>query len=113
MRTLIVAKIQPGSAPDIARIFADSDATSLPHDLGVAERSLYALDDLYVHLIDFRADGAQAMSELHTHQGFRDISERLARHVSPYRPAWRSPQDAIADRFYHWQATTIERQENS
>jgi len=102
MRTLIVAKIQPGSAPDIARIFADSDATSLPHDIGVTERSLYALDDLYVHVIDFHTDGERAMTELHTHPGFRDISARLARHVSPYRPAWSSPQDAIADRFYHW-----------
>jgi cyclase len=103
-RTVIVAKIRPASLAEVARIFAESDATSLPRDLGVRERSLLSLGDLYVHLIDFDGDAGQAMGELHRHEGFRDINDRLRPHISPYLPTWQSPRDAIAERFYHWRA---------
>jgi cyclase len=103
-RLLIVARILPGAEPDIARVFADSDATDLPRDLGVRERCLYSLDDLYVHLVDFDRPAAAAMSVATRHPGFRDISARLAPYVIPYRSTWRSPRDAQAHRFYHWQS---------
>jgi cyclase len=103
-RTVIVARMLPGSAAEVAKIFAESDRTSLPRDLGVSERTLYSLGDLYVHLVDFDRDAAQAMAEAQGHPGFHDISERLRPHISPYLPTWRSPRDAIADSFYQWRA---------
>lgn len=101
-RTLIVARIRPGSESEVARIFAESDDTSLPVEAGVAERSLYSLQDIYVHVIDFEKDGMQTVAAVQNHQEFRDISERLAEFISPYSPTWRSPRDAMAARFYHW-----------
>ncbi|MGW2240362.1 TcmI family type II polyketide cyclase, partial [Streptomyces sp. NPDC001759] len=38
-QALIVARMAPGSAPDIAKIFAESDRGELPHLVGVVRRS--------------------------------------------------------------------------
>ncbi|MGW2439128.1 TcmI family type II polyketide cyclase, partial [Streptomyces goshikiensis] len=40
-QALIVARMAPGSAPDIAGLFADSDAGELPGLIGVRRRSLF------------------------------------------------------------------------
>ena len=104
-RALIVARIRPAAKAEIARIFAESDRTSLPSHLGVRERGLYALNDLYVHVVDFEADVEKAMAVAQAHPGFHEISEQLRPHVLPYDPrTWRSPRDAMADCFYHWRA---------
>src|SRR3954467_10240063 len=39
-RTLIVAKLRPDRTDDIAKIFGESDATDLPHMIGVSRRAL-------------------------------------------------------------------------
>jgi cyclase len=102
-RSIIVARIRHGAEPDVARIFAESDATSLPHDLGVRERSLYTLRDLYVHLVEFDESVDSAMTRAQQHPGFADISARLRPYISPYDPeTWRSPRDAAARQFYSW-----------
>jgi cyclase len=37
------------------------------------------------------------------HPEFRSVSEELSAYVSAYDPqTWRSPKDAMAHRFYHW-----------
>ena len=106
-RSLIVARIRPGAEPEVARIFVESDATSLPHDLGVRQRSLYSLRDLYVHLVEFDNDVDVVMSRAQVHPGFADISERLRPYISPYDPqTWRSPKDAAAVQFYSWRPET-------
>ncbi|WP_432482229.1 TcmI family type II polyketide cyclase [Kineococcus esterisolvens] len=101
-RNLIVAKISPGAEPDVARIFAESDATDLPHALGVTERSLYSLGDLYVHLVEFDRDAAEVMEIAARQPGFGEISRRLDPFISPYLSTWRGPADASARRFYTW-----------
>jgi cyclase len=102
-RSLIVARIRPGAESEVARIFAESDATSLPHELGVRERSLYSLRDLYVHLVEFDDEVEQVMPRAQRHPGFADISDRLRPYISPYDPdTWRSPKDAAAREFYSW-----------
>jgi cyclase len=104
-RSVIVARIRPGAEPHVARIFAESDATELPHDLGVTERSLYTLEDLYVHMVEFEQDVETVMSRAMRHPGFKAISQQLAPYISPYDPqTWRSPRDAAARRFYTWLA---------
>jgi cyclase len=104
-RTVIVAKIEPGRQQQVAEIFGRSDATSLPHDLGVTGRSLYALDDVYLHVIEFGADPGSALQAAHQLPAFRKISDDLRPYISPYNPAtWRSPQDAVATEFYRWHA---------
>ncbi|MCT7353135.1 TcmI family type II polyketide cyclase [Streptomyces sp. 15-116A] len=102
---LIVARMKPGSAPQIAEVFADSDRGELPHLVGVTRRKLFQFgDDVYLHLIEAEQDPAPAIAKLAGHPEFRGISERLEAYVSAYDPAtWRSPKDAMAQCFYHWQ----------
>jgi len=95
----------PGAEPEVARIFAESDRTSLPGDIGVRERGLYTLRDLYVHVVDFDGEAQSAMAAANAHDGFHEVSDRLRPYVLPYDPeTWRSPRDAMAHRFYHWRA---------
>ena len=51
-RGVIVARIKPGAEEEVARIFAESDETELPRITGVRHRSLYVLDDIYIHLVE-------------------------------------------------------------
>jgi polyketide synthesis cyclase len=106
-RAIIIARIKENAEPQVAEIFAGSDATSLPTDIGVQRRSLYSLGDLYVHAIDFRIDPDEALRVARGLPGFREISAELSRYIRPYDEAtWRSPKDAVAREFYRWTAST-------
>ncbi|WP_117209810.1 TcmI family type II polyketide cyclase [Allorhizocola rhizosphaerae] len=105
-RTIIVARIQPDAESAVADVFAASDATSLPHDLGVRQRALYSLQDIYLHVIDFQSDPAEALRRAQDLPGFRQISADLKPYIRPYdEQRWRTPQDAVAKQFYRWSAT--------
>jgi cyclase len=104
-RGLIVARIKPGSEEDVAAIFARSDETELPALAGVTHRSLFVLDDIYVHYVEMREDFDQAVEGVRDHPLFVEISRQLDAHISPYNPeTWRSPKDATAREFYVWDA---------
>jgi cyclase len=105
-RTIIVAKIRPGNEEQVAKIFEESDAGDLPRLAGVRHRSLFILDDLYIHMIETEGDLANSIDGLRRHELFRDISAKLAPYIQPYNPStWRSPQDAMARLFYRWDAS--------
>ena len=100
---LIVARMEPGAAKDIAGVFADSDRGELPHLVGVTQRSLFQFDDVYLHLIESERDPGPAIAKVAGHPEFVGISRRLEAFVSPYDPqTWRSPKDAMARCFYQW-----------
>jgi hypothetical protein len=99
---MIVAKMRSQDAPTVAEIFARSDATSMPHDIGVTGRSLYRFHGIYVHLIDFGRPAADAMQTAQRLPSFRAVSDDLRPFIEAYDPNWSSPRDAMADRFYHW-----------
>ncbi|TMK71691.1 MAG: TcmI family type II polyketide cyclase [Actinobacteria bacterium] len=102
-RGLIVARIKPGSEDEVARIFAESDESDLPTLAGVKHRSLFVLDDIYVHYVETAEDFEMAVDEVRDHPLFKDISKRLDDHITPYNPeTWRSPKDATAREFYSW-----------
>jgi cyclase len=104
-RGLIVARIRPGARDKVAAIFAASDATELPALAGVRHRSLFVLEDLYVHLVEIDDDFERAVDGVREHALFREISARLEPYIEPYNPVtWRSPKDAMADEFYSWDA---------
>ncbi|WP_229401445.1 TcmI family type II polyketide cyclase [Micromonospora okii] len=103
-RSLIVAKVVPTEQERVAEIFAESDATELPHLAGVRHRSLYRLHDLYVHLLETEQPGEGAVENVREHPEFVRVSARLRPYVSPYLPTWRSPRDAMAHCFYRWDA---------
>ena len=104
-QVMIVAKMRADHSPDVADIFARYDATAMPHQIGVARRSLYQFHGIYVHLIDFARPAGEAMQTAQQLTSFRAVSEDLRPYIEAYQPDWKSPRDAMADRFYHWTAT--------
>jgi cyclase len=104
-RGVIVAKIKPGSEEKVAEIFAESDKTELPALAGVSHRSLFVLDDIYIHYVEMDEDFEQKVDEIRDNPLFREISRQLDDHITPYDPeTWRSPKDAQAREFYRWDA---------
>ncbi|WP_128379330.1 TcmI family type II polyketide cyclase [Streptomyces cavernae] len=100
---LIVARMAPQSAPDIAKVFEASDSGELPHLVGVTQRSLFQFGDVYLHFIEAEREPGPAIAKVTEHPAFRDISDRLSAYVSPYDPqTWRGPKDAMARCFYRW-----------
>ncbi|MFD7026959.1 TcmI family type II polyketide cyclase [Streptomyces sp. NPDC059917] len=103
-QALIVARMAPGSAPDIADLFAASDAGELPHLVGVKRRSLFQFGEVYLHLIESDTPPGPAIAEVTGHPEFRSLSDSLTRYISPHDPeTWRGPKDAMAQRFYRWE----------
>jgi cyclase len=103
-RGVIVARIKPGAEEEVARLFADSDATELPGLAGVRHRSLFVLDDLYIHYVETDDEFAGAVEAIRDHPLFKDISEKLDDYITPYDPeTWKSPKDAQAQEFYRWE----------
>lgn len=102
--TLIVARMAPDSAGDVAELFGEFDQTDLPDRMGTRRRQLFHYRGLYFHLQDFDADhGEQNIEAAKTLPAFVQISEDLKAHIEAYDPkTWRSPKDAMATRFYHW-----------
>ncbi|MFF8280720.1 TcmI family type II polyketide cyclase [Streptomyces lateritius] len=105
--TLIVARMDPGSSVDVAKLFSDFDRTEMPHRMGTRRRQLFEYRGLYFHLQDFDEDqGGQQIQEARHDQRFIQISEDLKPFIEAYDPAtWRSPADAMAQRFYNWEAS--------
>jgi hypothetical protein len=101
---MIIAKMQPDHAPQVAEIFSRSDAGDMPYQIGVSSRSLYRFHELYVHLIDFSRPAGEAMAIAQQLPAFRAVSEELRPYITAYDPNWQSPRDAMAARFYHWTA---------
>ncbi|UCM89384.1 TcmI family type II polyketide cyclase [Streptomyces marincola] len=103
--TLIVARMKPGAADDIARVFADFDATDMPHVMGTRRRELFTYQGLYFHLQDFDSeDGPRNIADARSHPLFVKVSAEMRPFVDPYDPeTWKSPADAMATRFYRWQ----------
>ncbi|ANW17507.1 TcmI family type II polyketide cyclase [Streptomyces clavuligerus] len=103
-QALVVARMAPGSAEGIARLFADSDGGELPRLVGVRRRSLFQFGDVYMHLIEADRPPGPAIAGVGDHPEFRGLCERLTEFVSPYDPqTWRGPRDAMAHRFYTWE----------
>jgi cyclase len=100
-----VARIKPEARERVAEIFAESDAGPLPRLAGVCHRSLFILEDLYIHVVDTEDDVDGAIDQVRDHPLFREISARLEPYIEPYDPVtWRSPKDAMAVEFYRWDA---------
>jgi cyclase len=106
-RGVIVAKIAPGAEDKVAEIFARSDASELPGLAGVRHRSLFVLEDIYVHYVETAEDFEGAVDQVRNHPLFKEISRELDVYIKPYNPeTWQSPKDATAREFYTWDAET-------
>ncbi|MDR3031695.1 MAG: TcmI family type II polyketide cyclase [Kitasatospora sp.] len=105
--TLIVARMADVSGPDVARLFAEFDATEMPHRMGTRRRQLFSYRGLYFHLQDFDGDnGGELIERAKSDPRFVGISNDLKPFIEAYDPqTWRSPADAMATRFYNWEAS--------
>jgi cyclase len=102
---VIVAKIAPGAEDKVAEIFARSDESDLPQLAGVRHRSLFVLDDVYIHYVETDENFEAAVDQVREHPLFKEISRELDAHITPYDPeTWQSPKDATAREFYSWDA---------
>ncbi|MEV0675306.1 TcmI family type II polyketide cyclase [Actinosynnema sp. NPDC050436] len=104
--TLIVARMDAGSRQDVAELFGSFDTTEMPHLMGTRRRQLFSYRGLYFHLQDFESErGHESIEATKTDPRFVRISDDLKPFIEAYDPrTWRSPADAMADRFYHWEA---------
>lgn len=103
-RLLIVARMDLADARHVADLFAASDGTDLPHDLGVLRRDLYTYQGLYFHHVELAGRPDAAMAQARDRDDFRRLSADLDPYVRPYDPqTWRSPADAAATPFYRWE----------
>ncbi|WP_163507038.1 TcmI family type II polyketide cyclase [Fodinicola acaciae] len=104
-RALIVARMRPESAAEVARLFGESDATDLPRVAGTISRTLLRFHDLYFHLTEVADSRSATIAEIREHPGYLKLSRELSAHISAYDPrTWRSPADAMAHEFYRWEA---------
>ncbi|MEU8751192.1 TcmI family type II polyketide cyclase [Streptomyces chartreusis] len=105
--TLIVARMDPDSSIDVAKLFAEFDAGDMPHRMGTRRRQLFSYRGLYFHLQDFDSDnGGELIEQAKADPRFVRISDDLKPFIEAYDPAtWRSPADAMATRFYNWEAS--------
>jgi cyclase len=103
---LIVARMDAGSSDEVAKIFGAFDQTDMPQRMGTRRRQLFKFQGLYFHLQEFDDDlGSTRIEGAKTNPRFVGISEALKPFIDPYDPqTWRSPADAMASRFYSWEA---------
>lgn len=102
--SLIVARMDTASQQEVARLFGEFDRTGMPQLMGTRRRQLFTYRGLYFHLQDFDTDnGGQLIEEAKNDPRFVQISDDLKPFIEAYDPAtWRSPADALAQRFYSW-----------
>ncbi len=103
-RTLIVAHLDPGDTATVAAAFAESDATELPHRIGVTRRTLFRFHDFYFHLVEADDEIGPRLAAHRNHPLYERLNSTLAPLVRPYDPNWREPKDAMATPFYTWSA---------
>jgi cyclase len=99
--------MDPRASRDVAKIFGDFDTTEMPHLMGTRRRQLFFYRGLYFHVQDFESEnGGDRIERAKTDPRFVRVSDDLKPYIEAYDPAtWRSPADAMATRFYHWEAS--------
>ena len=70
----------------MAALFRESDTSELPRLAGVRHRSLFVLDDVYVHYVETDDDFAEAVDAVRDHPLFKEISKKTRRLHHPLRP---------------------------
>lgn len=104
-RSVIVARIVPGSEDKVGDVFRHNDETTRPQDFGVIGRTLLSLDDLYIHVIERNVD-PKVSGQTRGLPAFKQVSEAIAPYVTPYPKTWQVPSDSVAKEFYRWIPTT-------
>lgn len=106
--TLIVGRMKgPESADAVAKLFDAFDQTDMPYLMGTKRRELFTYNGLYFHVQNYDVEHAGSrIAAARTDPRFIQISADLKAYLAAYDPeTWKSPADATATRFYHWEAS--------
>lgn len=102
-RALMVMKMDPSDADQVAEIFAEHDRSDLPHIVGISRRTLFRINDLYLHSIEAPENVYDKLYEARSHPLFQSVNARLAPILHRYDPeTWRELKDSMATPFYSW-----------
>ncbi|GAA3632143.1 TcmI family type II polyketide cyclase [Microlunatus ginsengisoli] len=102
---VIVNAVAPEDEPEVARIFAEFDATGYQHKMGTLRRQVLSYRGIYLHLQDFaNPDSKEVIGDTWKQSDpiFLQIVADLTPIVPPYDPAG----GQLATRTYHWAATS-------
>ncbi|MEO6890481.1 MAG: TcmI family type II polyketide cyclase [Ktedonobacteraceae bacterium] len=100
-RGVIIGQYQPGSEDKIVAAFTRSDATELPHLIGVKHRYVWTQGNIYVHFIEARSSLPAILKEYAQHPLFQDVKAELDQYVSLIDP----DLPPSAKRIYQWSNT--------
>lgn len=85
-RGVIIAKHKPGSEEDIVKAWERSDATDLPHLIGIKSRHVWVQGDIYVHFIEGRTTLPTVLKEYAQNPLYQDAKAELDQYVSLIDP---------------------------
>lgn len=85
-RGVIIGRHTPGSEDKIAEAFARSDATELPHLVGVTSRHVWVQGEVYVHFIEGQMSLPTVLREYAQHPLFQEVKAELDQYVSLIYP---------------------------
>ncbi len=97
-RGIIVGLHKPGSEEAIVQAFTRSDATELPHLIGVKSRHVWVQGDIYVHFVEARATLSTVLKDYISHPLFKDVKAELDQYVSLIDPT----APPMARQIYVW-----------
>ena len=103
-RGVIIGKHTPGSEEEIVKAWERSDATELPHLIGVESRHVWVQGDIYVHFVEGKRELPTIMKEYIHHPLYSEVKAELDQYVSLIYPdlpahgkqiyAWRKGDEA-------------------
>jgi cyclase len=94
--------MNPADKDAVAEVWAESDATDLPYQIGVSRRTLFRFHGLYFQLVEAEQDISENLYRARSTPLYQDIHNKLAKYMTPYDPNWQEPKDAMAVPFYTW-----------
>ncbi len=106
-QALMIRRFDPADADRIAAIFASHDQSNLPRQIGVQRRTLFQLEDLYLHLVESDVDFLANLHSARNHPLFQQIDSQLAPLLAGYSPATATMGSSAAQPFYRWSADAV------
>ncbi len=86
-RGVIIARYEPGSEDEIVKAWERSDATELPHLIGIKSRHVWIQGGIYVHFIEGRTSLPAVLQDYAQHPLFVEAKAELDQYVSLIDPA--------------------------
>lgn len=103
-RGIIVGYHKPGSEEQIVEAFQRSDATELPHLIGVKSRNVWVQGDIYVHLVEAERSLPTVLKEYGQHPLFQEVKAELDQYVSLIYP----DLPPSARQIYEWRKEEVQ-----